>query len=88
MFQRGDIVIERLTGRRAMVIEVPGDDRVVCRYADGRSEDRFTFEVDVPSSFVGWLVGLFLGPIRPREAPPAALSGRVRPLIVRQPTAS
>ena len=87
MFQRGDIVVERLTGRRAIVIEVPSDDRVVCRYADGRSEDRFTFEMDMPSSFLGWLVGL-LAPGRPLEAPPAALSGRVRPLIVRQPTAS
>lgn len=88
MFQRGDIVVERLTGRRAIVIEVPGDDRVVCRYADGRCEDRFNFEIDMPASLLGWLVGLFFAPSRPREAPAAALSGRVRPLIVRQPTAS
>ena len=87
MFQRGDIVVERLTGRRAIVIDVPGDDRVVCRYADGRSEDRFNFEVEIPSSLLGWLVGLFFVPSRPREAP-AALGGRVRPLIVRQPSAS
>jgi len=88
MFQRGDIVVERLTGKRAIVIEVPGEERVVCRYADGRSEDRFTFEVDVPPSFLDWLVGLFYGASRPREAPRAAVATRPRPMIVRQPTAS
>ncbi len=46
MPQRGEIVVERLTGNRAMVIEVVSPEEITCRFADGRLEDRFTFEVD------------------------------------------
>ena len=46
MPQRGEIVVERLTGSRAMVIEVVSPEEITCRFADGRLEDRFTFEVE------------------------------------------
>ena len=46
MPQRGEIVVERLTGNRAMVIEVVSPEEITCRFADGRLEDRFTFEVE------------------------------------------
>src|SRR5438876_11194165 len=35
-----------LTGNRAMVIEVVSPEEITCRFADGRLEDRFTFEVE------------------------------------------
>ena len=46
MPQRGEIVVERLTGNRAMVIDVVSPEEITCRFADGRLEDRFTFEVE------------------------------------------
>ena len=46
MLQRGEIVVERLTGNRAMVIRVVGPEEVTCRFADGRLEDRFAFELE------------------------------------------
>ena len=42
--QRGEIVVERLTGGRATVTRVVSPEEVACRVADGRLEDRFTFE--------------------------------------------
>jgi len=88
MLQRGDIVVERLTGRRAIVIHTPSEDEVICRFADGRLEDRFTFELETPTSPLGWVWAVLIGPSRPPEARPAAVGGRVRPMIIRQPTAS
>ncbi len=86
MPQRGDIVVERLTGKRAIVIKVAGD-AVVCRFGDGRLEDRFVFELESPSSVLGGLVGFitssFVG--RSREDP-VGVNERVRPLL-RQPGA-
>src|SRR5437016_13893257 len=46
MPQRGEIVVERLTGNRAIVIRVVSPEEVTCRFADGRLEDRFTFELE------------------------------------------
>jgi len=46
MPQRGEIVVERLTGNRAMVIDVVSPEEITCRFADGRLEDRFTFELE------------------------------------------
>jgi len=43
MPQRGEIVVERLTSNRAIVIRVVSPEEVTCRFADGRLEDRFTF---------------------------------------------
>ena len=90
MLQRGDVVMERLTGKRAMVIHMSGEDEITCRFADGRLEDRFRFELETPGSLLGSLVALIVAPFvgRAREASPDALGGRVRPMIVRQPSAS
>ena len=46
MPQCGEIVVERLTGNRAMVIRVLSPEEVTCRFGDGRLEDRFTFELE------------------------------------------
>ena len=45
MLERGDIVVERLTGKRAIVIRVASPEEVTCRFADGRLEERFAFEL-------------------------------------------
>ena len=55
MPQSGDIVVERLTGRRAMVIEA-SDAEITCRFDDGRLEDRKAFEVEPPPSLLGSLL--------------------------------
>jgi hypothetical protein len=84
MPQRGDIVVERLTGKRAIVINVSGPEEVTCRFGDGRLEDRFVFELEHASSALGWL-GSLLNTFRSSEPPPV-VSGRVRPLVLRQPS--
>jgi hypothetical protein len=90
MLKRGDFVVERLTGKRAIVIHVAGDDEITCRFADGRLEDRFVFELEMPGSLASWLLAFVTSPFasRTREASQGAVGGRVRPLIVRQPSAS
>jgi len=86
MLQRGDIVVERLTGRRAMVIKLTNAEEATCRFGDGRLEDRFTFELEPTLSLIGWLLSLVAPFVsRPLEnATPSSLSGRVRPLVLRQ----
>jgi hypothetical protein len=86
MPKRGEIMVERLTGRRAMVIHVLNPEEVTCRFGDGRLEDRFTFELDTIPSLIEALVAFLVAPFvsRPRETPTVS-PGRVRPLIVRQP---
>lgn len=81
--QRGDIVVERLTGKRAMVIEVRGD-QVTCRFGDGRLEDRYSFELERIVPFTGWLASLVSAPswMRPSERVPA-IGDRKRPMLVR-----
>ena len=59
LLRRGDIAIERLTGRRTMVIHVTSPDEVTCRFDDGRLEDRFLFELDPPPPT--WVAGIFDG---------------------------
>ena len=81
--QRGDIVVERLTGKRAIVINIAGPDEVTCRFGDGRLEDRFVFELERSSSPLGWLASLLSPFARPSEPPPA-IAGHVR--LVRQPS--
>jgi hypothetical protein len=87
MPQRGDIVVERLTGKRLIVIKVAGDE-ITCRFDDGRKEERFAFELDSPTSVLGTLLSLvaslFRG--RAREDTPG-VNERVRPLVLRQPGA-
>jgi len=82
--ERGDIVVERLTGRRAIVIKVAGDDEVTCRFGDGRLEDRFAFELEASVPFVDWLVSVAVAPfwVRPRARVPS-VSERKRPMLVR-----
>ena len=46
MPQCGEIVVERLTGNRAMVIRLLSPEEVTCRFGDGRLEDRFSFELE------------------------------------------
>jgi hypothetical protein len=89
MPERGDIVVERLTGRRAIVIQVTSAEEVTCRFGDGRLEDRFAFELEpaLPlfASLLAFMASLFAPPARERTAP--QVGERVRPLLVR-PTAS
>jgi hypothetical protein len=86
MPKRGEIVVERLTGRRAIVIHVNGPEEVTCRFADGRLEDRFTFELEPMPSLMEAIAAFLLWPFttRGRDTPAAAVQGRVRPMIVRQ----
>src|SRR6059036_1701919 len=90
MPQRGDIVVERLTGKRAIVIHVTGPEEVTCRFADGRLEDRYTFELDPWMPFLNWLMSLVMSISlsTPRERPASAVNERVRPLLVRPSNAS
>src|SRR5207245_10344352 len=46
MPQPGDIVVERLTGNRAIVIRVVSPEEMICRFRDGRFEERFTVELE------------------------------------------
>jgi len=86
MPQRGDIVLERLTGRKAIVIHVTGPEEVTCRFADGRLDDRYTFELEQPPPLLNSLLSLVISPFasRPRERPAASSSERARLLLVRQ----
>ena len=88
MHQRGDIVLERLTGKRAIVINVASSEEVTCRFGDGRLEDRYVFELEAAPSPVGWLMSLLAPFGRSPEGASAPLGGRVRPLVLRQPGAS
>ena len=90
MLQRGDIVVERLTGKRAIVIKVESPDEVTCRFGDGRLEDRFVFELEPAGNMLQSLwaivVSLFATQNRERTTPP--VPERVRPLLVRPSNAS
>jgi len=85
MPQRGDIVIERLTGKRAIVIRTVSLEEVTCRFADGRLEERFTFELEPPLSPVGLLLAFFGSSLLwwLRESPGGSISERPRPVLVR-----
>jgi len=90
MPERGEMVVERLTGNRAIVIRVEGQEEVTCRFRDGRLEYRYTFELEPTATpSVNSLISLILSPFtlllslinRPRER----TSSRPRPLLVRPP---
>src|SRR5262245_11784456 len=85
MQQRGDIVVERLTGKRAIVIHVNSPDEVTCRFADGRLEDRYTFELDpvlpLLGSILSFVIALFVNGSRDR---PGSVAEQVRPLLLRR----
>ncbi len=83
--ERGEIVVERLTGTRVMIINATADELTV-RFPDGRLEDRFAFEVEQPQTLLDVLRDLLTlslaWPTRaveygPRGVPP-------RPQLVRQ----
>jgi hypothetical protein len=85
MPQRGDIVVERLTGKRAIVIRIQGPEEVTCRFADGRLEDRFNFELEPAQAAIATLISLTLSMFGAgqRERQPAAVGDRLRPMLVR-----
>ena len=81
MPQRGEIVVERLTGNRLMVIDVVSPEEITCRFADGRLEDRFTFEVEPLLCPFGSLVRFFLSGFVSRwfqQGAPASVTDRLR----------
>jgi hypothetical protein len=81
--QRGDIVVERLTGKRAIVIQVQGNEQVTCRFGDGRLEDRYNFELERSAPFAEWLASLVPPSwIRAGESVPS-IGDRKRPMLVR-----
>lgn len=60
MPQRGEILIERLTGKRVIVIRSESEgEEVICRFADGRLEERFAFELDKSRSLADTLAAFF-----------------------------
>ena len=90
MPQRGDIVVERLTGKRAIVIQTNGEE-ITCRFADGRLDDRFAFELDPALPPLNSLLAFFgslFGTATPRERPTVGSGERPRPLLVRPSIAS
>ena len=81
MPQPGDIVVERLTGNRAIVIRVVGpEEEMICRFGDGRFEERFTFELELPPSplvsLLSFSVSSFLSWFR--QSPAASVPERSR----------
>jgi hypothetical protein len=57
--ERGDIVVERLTGTRVIVINTtPAADDLTVRFPDGRLEDRFAFELEQPQTLFAVVRGL------------------------------
>ena len=81
MPKRGEIVVERLTGHRVMVIDVVSPEEITCRFADGRLEDRFTFEVEPLLSPFASLVWFFLSGFVSRwfrQGAPASVTDRMR----------
>ncbi len=84
MPQPGDIVIERLTGNRAIVIRVVSPEEMICRFRDGRFEERFTFELERPPSQFGSLLSFFVSSFLSwfRQSPAASVEGP-RPALAR-----
>ena len=79
-------MIERLTGKRAIVIRIEGDE-VTCRFADGRLDDRFVFELELAMPFVESVLSLvfsIFGSTSTRERWAATgVAERGRPMLVR-----
>jgi len=88
MPQPGDIVVERLTGRRVIVITTSTANELTVRFPDGRLEDRFVFELEQPQSLLDTLLGLLSLslslPSRAGEYGPRVVRDRFRPQLVRQ----
>ncbi len=88
MPQPGDIVVERLTGTRAIVIRVVSPEEMICRFGDGRLEERFTFELDpLPlASLVSFFLASFWS--RFRQSPATSVTERPRPVLARSRASS
>ena len=88
MPQPGDIVVERLTGNRAIVIRVVSPEEIICRFSDGRLEERFTFELDLLplASLVSFFLASFLS--RFRQSPATSVTERPRPAVARSRASS
>lgn len=85
MSEPGDIVVERLTGKRAIVIRTAGPEEVTCRFTDGRLEERYTFELQPLFPFLGSFLSLVLSAMWPSpQRPAASVEERMRPLLVRR----
>jgi hypothetical protein len=84
--ERGDIVVERLTGTRVIIIRAtPTGDDFTVRFPDGRLEDRFAFELEQPQTLLDLLRDLVMStlmwPTRAIEYGPRAV--RPRPQLVK-----
>jgi len=85
--ERGDIVVERLTGTRVIVINaVPTSEDLTVRFPDGRLEDRYAFELEQPQTMLevlrDFLALSLTWPARAIEYGPHTV--RARPQLVRQ----
>ena len=84
--ERGEIVVERLTGTRVIVISAT-DDEITVRFPDGRLQDRYAFEVGQPPTLLDLLRELLTlslaWPVRAIEYGPQPVPPR--PRLVRQP---
>jgi len=85
MPQPGDIVVERLTGDRAIVIRVASPEEMICRFRDGRFEERFTFELERPPSPLASLLSSFVSSFLSwfRQSPAASVTEHPRPALAR-----
>ena len=90
MPQPGDIVVERLTGNRAIMIRVVSSEEMICRFGDGRFEERFTFELERPPSPFVSLVSFLVSPFFSgfRQGPAASVPERSRPTLARSRASS
>ena len=81
MPQPGDIVIERLTGNRAILIRVVSPEEMICRFGDGRFEERCTFELEPPPSPLASLLSFFVSSFLSwfRQSPAASVPERSGP---------
>ena len=86
MSQPGDIVVERLTGYRAIVIRVVSPEEVICRFGDGRFEERFAFELELPPSPLASLLSFFVRSFR--QSPVGSVPGRPPPARARSRASS
>ena len=78
IMEQGEIVVERLTGKHVMLLEQVNDEWI-CRFGDGRQENRRAFElapspfarvVEVIAQAAGAVSNVF-GQLRARLAVPA-----------------
>src|SRR5262249_5046509 len=84
MPQRGDIVVERLTGKRAIVIHVNSPQEGTCPFAGWRLEDRNTCECDPVLPFLGSILSFVIALFVNSRERPGSVAEQVRPLLLRR----